>query len=230
MRRRWIKWLIGGLVVVLLAVTLGPFIYIHFIEGDPPAKLEISSSPQSAEIVPESQKVGLAGAWVVGDGSQAGYRVNEVLFGQDNTAVGRTSSVTGGITISGTTVTKGEFRVDLTTVTSDSDRRDGQFQGRIMDTAEFPNATFKLTEPIKLDSVPADGKIVDVPATGDLTLHGTTKSVTVTLEAKRSGNTIEVSGSIPVAFADYGIPSPSFGSISVEDHGTIEFLLVMKPA
>lgn len=68
-------------------------------------------------------------------GSQVGYRVREVLFGQGAEAVGRTQDVTGTITISGSSVTAGSFTADLTTVKSDKSRRDAQFQGRIMDTA-----------------------------------------------------------------------------------------------
>jgi len=36
----------------------------------------------------------VSGAWTVTTGSQAGYRVQEILFGQSHTAVGRTSKVT----------------------------------------------------------------------------------------------------------------------------------------
>jgi len=32
-------------------------------------------------------------------------------------------------------------------------------------------------------------------------------------------------GSIPVTFADYGIANPSFGPVSTEDNGEVEFLL-----
>jgi polyisoprenoid-binding protein YceI len=234
--RRWIKWIIAAGVLVVLAVTLGPFIYIHFIEPDPPARLQVTADSGSgatspaASSVPASARKSLAGTWKVTSGSQAGYRVDEVLFGQDNTAVGRTSAVTGSITISGTRVTEGEFTVDLTSVASDQSRRDAQFQGRIMDTAQFPTATFKLTQPIDLGAAPADGKVINVQGTGDLTLHGTTKSVTVPLAAKRTGNTIQVSGSIPVTFADYNIDNPSFGGVTTKDHGTIEFLLVLNPS
>ena len=49
--------------------------------------------------------------------------------------------------------------------------------------------------------------------------------MTVNVTAKRSGGTIAVQGTIPVVFADYGIPSPSFGPAEVEDHGEIEFLV-----
>ncbi len=53
-----------------------------------------------------------------------------------------------------------------------------------MDTAQYPTSTFKLTQPIDLGSVPADGKTITAKATGDLTLHGTTKSVTFEVEAR----------------------------------------------
>src|SRR5215475_10998459 len=53
--------------------------------------------------------VPLPGTWAVAAGSRAGYRVNEVLLGQQNVAVGRTSSVTGHLAIRRTTVTAGTF-------------------------------------------------------------------------------------------------------------------------
>ena len=52
--------------------------------------------------------------------SVAGYRVKEVLFGQDNEAAGRTNAVTGELAITATTVGTGSFTVDLTKVSSDS--------------------------------------------------------------------------------------------------------------
>ena len=227
MRKHWVRWLVGAIVLIALVVTVGPFVYIHFIEPNPPAKLDLSTAPTptTSASANKSNDSSPGGTWKVTSGSQAGYRVNEVLFGQDNTAVGRTPDVTGTMTIEGTNVTAATMTADLTSVTSDQSRRDAQFQGRIMDTAEFPNATFKLTQPITLGSDPPDGKTITVSGTGELTLHGTTKTVTVPLEARRTANTIQVSGSIPVKFSDYGIDDPSFGTVSVQDHGTIEFLL-----
>src|ERR1700680_4365645 len=43
--RRWTRWVIGAVVVVLVAVVGGPFVYIHFIEGKAPAPLTLSSGP-----------------------------------------------------------------------------------------------------------------------------------------------------------------------------------------
>ncbi|HZQ57922.1 MAG TPA: YceI family protein [Acidimicrobiales bacterium] len=252
--RRWARWIIGGVAVLVVLLVGGPFVYIHFIEGKAPAPLSLStattaagtgaptstaapgpSSSAPSSSAPSSSGLAAAGAtgagstvdgtWKVAAGSVAGYRIKETLFGQSNTAVGRTSSVTGSITISGAEVRTGTFSVDMTTVKSDESQRDHQFQGRIMDTSQFPTATFALTKPITLGSVPADGVVVTEPATGNLTLHGTTRPVTFTVQAKRSGSTIGVSGSVPIVFADYGIDNPSGGPAQTSDNGTLEFLL-----
>jgi polyisoprenoid-binding protein YceI len=172
----------------------------------------------------------LAGTWNVASGSTVGYRADEVLFGQNNTAAGRTNDVTGSITLTETSVTEGEFTVDMTTVESDDDRRDGQFRGNIMNTDEFPTATFTVTEPIDFGKAPADGEKITASATGDLTLRGVTNSVTFDVEARKTGNVIEVAGTIPIVFSDYDIPSPDRSAISVEDNGEMEFLLTFNPA
>ena len=162
--------------------------------------------------------------------STVGYRATEVLFGQTTEAAGRTTAVTGDMTIAGTTVETASFTADLTQVTSDQDNRDNQFQGRIMDTANFPNATFELTEPIELASLPADLVEVTASATGDLTVRGVTRSVTFDITARRNGDTIETNGSIPITWADYDIPAPSGGPAQVEDQGEMEFLITFQPA
>jgi len=224
--RGWKKWLVVGAVVVAVLAVAGPYVYIHFIEGDAPKRLSLSSQGSSSTTAdPSAASQPLDGAWKVGTGAQAGYRVKEILFGQNNEAVGRTSAVSGNATIAGTKVTAADVTVDLTQVSSDQSRRDTQFHHRIMDTSTFPTATFKLTQPIDLPST--TGR-VSVKATGDLTTHGVTKSAVADLQAERSGNSVRVSGSIPVTFADYNIPNPSFGPISTEDHGLIEFLVILS--
>jgi len=223
----WSRWAIAATVVAILGILGGPFVYIHFVQGPAPAPLSVdtgtlSAPTASASATPSS----LDGNWTVASGSTAGYRVNETLFGQSDTAVGRTSAITGSLTVSGDTVTAGSFSADLTTVSSDRAQRDGQFQGRIMNTSTYPTATFKLTKPVSLGSEPADGVTVTRDVTGDLTLHGTTRSVTFAVSLKKTGSTVATSGSIPITFADYNISNPSFGGVvTTDDHGTLEFLL-----
>jgi polyisoprenoid-binding protein YceI len=160
---------------------------------------------------------------VEGDSSSPRARrwVDESINGFDTTANGRTQAITGTFTIGGTAVSAGQFTVDMTTFKSDESRRDGQFNGRIMDVANFPTATFELTAPIDFQQVPTDGTTITASATGDLTLRGTTQSVTFDVEATFQNGRVGVLGKIPVVFADFGIPSPSVATITTEDNGSL---------
>ncbi|MEU1517521.1 YceI family protein [Streptomyces sp. NPDC005811] len=230
MRRHWKRWLIAGVAVAALLVVGGPYVYIHYIKDTAPSELSIDDGQQSAGQDGTSARAGVEGAWKVGSGSQAGYRVDEVLFGQNTTAVGRTDKVTGDLTVKGTEATEGSFTVDLTSVKSDSVERDGQFRGGIMNTEKFPTATFELTRPVDFGSVPDVGKKVTAKASGRFTIHGVSKNVSFDLTAQRSAGAFRVQGSLPITFADYGVESPNFGGITVEHEGTIEFLLTFLPA
>lgn len=228
----WKRWGLIGAIAAIVVVGGGLFA-IHLIQGDGAAPLSFADATttvaSNATTSPTTDLVS-DGTWKVATGSTAGYRVKETLFGQSATAVGRTTAVTGDFTLAGTTVSTASFSVDLTQVSSDRSQRDGQFQGRIMNTAQFPTATFEITTPIDIGTLPATGVEISPKATGKLTLHGVTKTVTVDLKAKRTGSGIQVLGSIPVTFADYGIDNPSGGPASVGDNGTIEFLLVLAKA
>jgi polyisoprenoid-binding protein YceI len=160
--------------------------------------------------------------------SYVGYRVQEKLASIGaNTAAGQTAGVTGSMTIAGTKVTAASFEADLTTLQSDDRRRDGQLRNQGIETAQFPTAEFKLTSPIDLGSVPADGTEIDVTATGQLTLHGVTKDVQIPLKAKLSGSTIAVVGSLTIAWTDYGISKPnSFAVVSIADQGELDVHLL----
>lgn len=217
-----------GVVAVLVLVIGGPFVYFHFIEGKTPAKLTIASAPTSTLKAGET-RAPLDGSWKIAGSSLVRYRVKETLFGQSHTAVGTTSAVTGSIAIAGTKVNTASFSVDMTTFSSDQRVRDNQFQTRIMDTSSFPTATFVLTRPIDLGAAPKDGVTKSYSATGKLTLHGTTKTITVPLTARRTANVIAVQGLTPITFSDYGIANPSGGPASVGNSGQLEFLLELTP-
>jgi polyisoprenoid-binding protein YceI len=232
--RRLVAWLIAPAVAVVVLAVGGAYIYIHFISGPAPAPLSLKSlkstapttSPSSPGRTSSAATGPVAGRWHVAAGSLVGYRVNEVLAGQNNVAVGRTSDVSGTMTITGTTVTAASFTVQMATVHSDESQRDAQFNGRIMDTASYPTGMLTLTKPIPLAPVPAAGRIRTYHATANLTLHGHTRLVTFMLQAERTGGQIDVSGSIPVLFADWGISNPSFAPfVTTQTHGEMEFLL-----
>lgn len=258
--KTWMKWAIAAVVVAVLALVAGPFIYINFIKDDAPDRFALDDTtagtdassatsppttgpaatvsvdpavtatpaPAPAATAAPAAAGGADGTWVVAAGSAVGYRVVEVLFGQDTEGVGRTDQVTGQFTVAGSHVSDATFEVDMTTLASDESRRDNQFNGRLMDTATFPTATFALTAPIELGSAPADGAPVTATATGDLTLRGVTRPVTLEVQAQKDGEGIQIVGSTDIVFADYSIPQPDIGGITTQDHGLLEFDLQLS--
>lgn len=170
------------------------------------------------------------GTWSVTIDSTLRYRVKETINGFGTEAVGETNQITGALTIAGSTVTAADFTVDMTTFHSDEGARDGQFEGRIMAVDQFPTGRFVLTSPIELGSIPAAGETITATATGELTLRGVTRPVTFDVSAALQNGRIGVLGNIGVVFADYSIPNPSFGTISTDDEGLLEFVLVFDAA
>jgi polyisoprenoid-binding protein YceI len=172
---------------------------------------------------------GIEGTWTPTAKSLVGYRVKEVLVGQSTEGVGRTSAVTGKMVIAGTKVTSVDLTADLTKLESDSNRRDGQVQNRILETAKFPTATLKLTAPIDFSTVPGDKVEITAKASASLTVHGVTKTVSFDVVARRNGAAIEVNGSIPFVMTDFNIPDPSVADlVTTEQKGLLEFLVVFE--
>jgi len=225
----WKRWTVLGVVTAIILLVGGPFVFFHFIQGPAAPPLTISDTvPTDASATPTTAITNLDGTWKVASGSIVRYRVKETLFGQSGTAVGSTTAVTGQFALTGATVPTASFTVDMTKVSSAKSIRDSQFQGRIMDTASFPTATFVLGRAIDLGRIPGEGVVVTPKATGRLTLHGNTKTISITLNTERTGNVVKVNGSVPITFSDYGIDNPSGGPASVGNTGTLEFLLALS--
>ena len=245
----------AGLAVVavlLLAVGGGALAWVLFLKGDDVAPLALPSAAPAASaaagnspiadpsagttLAPASaatiDAAALPGTWSIGPDSVVGYRVRERLasLSADSDAVGRTSGITGTATIASRggslSVTAADFTVDMTSLASDRQMRDNRLRRDGIETDSFPTSTFKLTQPVTLPATATSGAQVDVTLHGDLTLHGVTKTVDIPAQAQVNGSLIQVAGSLSFPFSDYQINAPSIGGfVSVEDHGTLEFLI-----
>ena len=208
------KVLIGlgiACVVIVVGVLVGTRVYGNWVNSRADAVPTLSASAAAGE---------LDGDWSVAENSFAGYRVNEVLNGQDVTVTGRTPDVAGQIGIADSTLTSATVEVELATVATDESARDDYFRSQALNTDEFPTATFELTAPVE---VAADGG--DLALVGDLTIRDVTQEVTVTAQAATAGEGLQVVGSVPITFADYDMQAPDLGFVVVEDTGSIEFSL-----
>ena len=234
-----VRKILALVIVVAVGAVAGPWVYINLIKDDAPEVLTLE--PSTTTIAPESTTSIAAestttivpastidGNWKVVADSIVGYRVKETIVGQKTEGVGRTSAITGSLTIIDEQVVTAEFTVDMTTLKSDSTRRDRQVNTRILDTVNFPTATFALKEPITLTPEALAGSDLSVDTTGTFTLRGVTKDIDLTLIARLVDNVIEVNVSIEIVFTDWSIPDPSISSILVVDRGLLEFLVRFK--
>lgn len=224
--------IIAGVVLLGGAAAIaGPVVYRDLIVGEAEAVPTVTADPgatnEAAVAIDPSE---LSGEWAATDGSFAGYRVDEVLNGTDVTVVGRTEDVTGSFTVEGLTLTAAEITVDVASIETDSSSRDAYFRDSALRVSEHPTATFTLTGPVAAASTPAVGEVQSLTATGDLTIAGVTRPVTVELEAVLGDGSGQVAGSIPITFADFGVEAPNLGFVSVEPDGFVEFSLVIAPA
>lgn len=226
-------------VAAALVLVVGTGVWWLLIRDDAPEAASIDAAGATLdEAAAEGEGAGEAsavdGEWTVDtslgsfddfSGTWAGYRVDEELATVGAaTAVGRTPDVSGTMTVAGAEVTAVQVEVDVTTLTSDSDRRDGALRSRGLETERFPTATFALTSPIGLPAGAAPGETVSAQATGDLTVHGVTREVTVDVEAEVSATSAAVVGRAPVKLTDFGIDPPTgLAVLSIRDEAVFEF-------
>jgi polyisoprenoid-binding protein YceI len=221
--------LAGGLTLAAAAVGVAYFVVFA---GSSPQKLALSSPTPTASGTPTaSASAGIgAGNWTVASGSVAGYRVREQLasLSAPSDAVGRTSSISGSVTIteSGTayTVSATSITVNVNTLTSDRSMRDQRIHQMGLESDRYPTATFVLTTPIDLPAGATTGQVVNVSAIGQLTVHGVTRTVTIPIQARLTGTQVEIAGSITFPFSEFGMTPPSIGGfVTVQDNATMEF-------
>ena len=227
-------------VVALIVVGGGAAGYVYFFSGlrtSPPALSFASPSPSTlaaASPSPTSTSTsGFAGVWQVGSGSLAGYRVREQFVGQTSShdAVARTSSVSGQLTItqSGSSyqLTSGTVTVQLSSLASvDSvagynvSNRDRIVQ-QSLDVNQFPSAVLKL-QTVAIPTGADSGQTVTFPVTGDLTIHGVTRTVMATVQLRVLNGTPQVVATIQTNMTDFGVQPPSIGFTTVQPAVTIE--------
>jgi polyisoprenoid-binding protein YceI len=230
------KLVIAG--VVALAVLVGggyALLSARSSNAPAPATLEATTTTLAGGATRSASPDGPDGTWRVrGDGASfVGYRVREQLafVSAPNDAVGRTTVVTGTLRIAGNRVEAAKVEADLRELTSDESRRDNAIRMRGLESERFPMATFELSAPVVLPAAPVQGQQVRTEGRGRLTVHGVTREVTLPLQGRWDGDTVQLAGQLPVQMRDYGIQPPQFGPVvSIEDRATIELRLVFEHA
>ena len=219
---------IGAVAVV----AVGLFVYFGLLSNDSPKEFSLEGSTNNSAAAPPAGE--LAGTWTI-SGGEAGYRVREKLANlpAQSDAVGRTSAITGQVTISedgGSHRAKNaNFTVDVSKLKSNEDKRDNRIRSIGLETDKYPQATFAAAGPIDIPGDAVDGKAVTVQADGDMTMHGVTKKVSIPLQVQRSGDKIRIVGNYDFTWDEFGMTAPSVQPfVSVTGNPKLEFDVMLS--
>lgn len=223
-QRRWLVRTVVAVLVTVAVVVGGPWVYATFLLREPPEPLMLATVEPTPTV--PSGVVPVDGTWEVQEGSEAGYRLDEVLSGQEVTVVGRTDAVSGEVVVEEGLITSARISVDVGSITTDEAARDAYFR-RAMDTTSYPAAVFTITEPVDISAIGQSPEPLTVEAEGTLTMGGVTQPATATLDAQRTVDGVAVAAVIDILLADFDLIAPDLGWVSVEPAGSIEAMVLL---
>lgn len=230
-RRRRLVVAVGTAAVLVAGIVVA---YLAFFRGSSEEQLGLTPTEEGARAGGAITAEEAAGRWVATEGSEAGYRVREKLarLPAQSDAVGRTTAVSGGMTVAarGDRLVARDLRVevDVSQLRSDESRRDNRIRTDGLETDRFPTATFVSTGDIVAPAEATAGRAFTVDVAGELTIHGVTRRVTIPVEARLDGSKLEVVGSYRFPMSQFDIDPPNVaGFVTVESDATLEFRIVM---
>ncbi len=219
---------IVALLIIGGTLAAGAFVMLNLTAGSGEASEEISA--------PELESTtGTTVYRIVPAESEVRFLIDEVLRGEDFTAVGATNEVAGDIAVdlaNPANTELGLVRINVRTLETDAANRNRALRSFILNSSqdEFEFAEFQPTELIDLPASAAIGESFSFQIVGDLTVSGVTNSVTfdstVTLDAdnRLSGQAVTT-----VLYPDFELTIPSVPFVaSVDDAVRLEIDFVAE--
>jgi polyisoprenoid-binding protein YceI len=180
---------------------------------------------------------------IVPEESKASYLVDEEFFGGafekygiaagEADVVGSTQQIAGQLQLNlddlGSALGENRFTVQMNTLVTGEDRRDGWIRENGPRFNDYPEATFVATA---IESAPAsytDGQEVSFKLIGDLTVRDVTQQVAFDVTASLAGDTLTGAASTRLKMSDFGIEPPNFANtLTVADEFGILVEFVAK--
>ena len=164
----------------------------------------------------------------IGEGTKARYRVREQLAGISfpSDAVGTTEAVTGTVVVNpdgSIDAERSKITVDLDTLESDQQMRDGYVKGRTLETETYPTLEFVPRRAVGLAApLPSSGQ-AGFQLVGDMTLHGVTKEATWDVVATFGNAQVAGRATTTLRFETFNMAKPSLARLlSVGDEIVLE--------
>ncbi len=191
-------------------------------ETTQPSSTHSTTGPTTFAIVPEE--------------SEARFLIGEVLAGSHTIVVGRTRDVRGELVVDlsqPATAQLGTIQVDLSTLATDNAFRNRAIHSAILETGrdEYRFGTFA---PSSIEGIPDTityGQPYTLTLTGDLTIHGVTRTYAFEAQVSAVSETrIVGSASLSFLYSDFGVQIPYLPPqvASVEEQVILEVELVFQ--
>ncbi|MFV8394640.1 YceI family protein [Corynebacterium hindlerae] len=231
MQQTYNKKLIIGMVVAIIVVALASVVPVAY-------KAYMTPGVKTEGIQVEGAKnasTDFNGAWHVvkaapGNPTSVGYTFWEILPGERRATSGSTNNVTGDVNIARGKLNAAKITVDMTTIHTDREKRDINVRMKLLETDQFPTATFAVDEGAGIDvsSVPDNGTIGKVTVPGTLTIHGVSKHIQAEMEVLRTGDNMIVGANIPINRLDYGVETPDFVAAKIDTEGHLNIRIALE--
>jgi polyisoprenoid-binding protein YceI len=218
------SWRLAGAPVTVVA-ALGLGFGLAGMGDSPSGHLSLPTTtvtPQAGNMLTIADISGKTFTVASGE-SKLTYTVREKLnfLPNESDAVGSTTEVTGQVKLDGPS----QLSVDLSTLTSDQDRRDGYIRQTLFRTD--PIATFAV-DSIMLPASYTPGSTVTQTVAGTANIRGVQGPLTFEVEANFDGTTLQIHGTTDFTWADFNIPPPNTQIAQVGDNVHIEILVVAR--
>lgn len=164
---------------------------------------------------------------IAGDGkNMAEFRIDDSM----ETIVGTTSKIAGTISADpeNPAASSVDIRVELASLDSGIALRNQHMRERFLETSKYPNATFKSIS-VSGPATIAPNKPAEVSVTGDYSMHGVTKRITVpvrivlipeseiTKSQRGPGDWIHATATFSVKLSDYDVHVPDTFLVNTAD-------------
>jgi polyisoprenoid-binding protein YceI len=189
------------------------------------------ASPSAADCNVEQAVADAALVYTVdGEQSLATYTVMEDLASIGSNEVnGTTNAIIGSILFEedGTPLACSNFAVDMRTMETDESRRDNYLRENTLESDTYPFATFVVASVEGVDGPLVEGEATTLQLTGDLTIHGVTKTVTWEAEVTREADTLTGTATYTFLIEDFGMEKPIVGPVvGIDDEVTLTIDIV----
>ena len=196
-------------------------------EAAPAEMMDPTAAPEMEPTAMVEPEMPAGGGFTIGEGSEATFTVNEKLAWLDlpNDAVMRTEGISGTIYLDGSATV---IELDLHSMTSDAERRDGYVRNRMF--PDHRTATFTVSDLGDLPDPLPEGEVIAKEVHGELSIQGVTKPIVFDVEARRDPDKLFVLGRTTFTWDDLELPPPNIpGRIEVKDEVRVEVLLSAIP-